>query len=112
MLVSALSRHRVLIEGNNTGFPDYTPWLDERIILSQRFISTPNLHDANRLIQLGVRYHYVELSYVNRDYAGSLGFRSLEEASELDWSPFAEIVYQNRTTLVLRLLNSVVSSKS
>jgi hypothetical protein len=106
MLVSALAKHQILIEGNKTGFPDSTPWLDERIILSERFIASPNEKDHQRLLQLGVTYHYVELSYVNKDYEGTLGFRDLVEANKMNWLPYAEIVHRNSTTLVLRLHNS------
>ena len=106
MLVSALGKHQILIEGNKTGFPDSTPWLDERIILSERFIASPNEKDLQRLLQLGVTYHYVELSFVNKDYQGSLGFRDLADANNMNWMPYAEVVHRNSTTLVLQLLKS------
>jgi hypothetical protein len=109
MLVSALAKHQILIEGNKTGFPDSTPWLDERIILSERFIAAPNEKDLQRLLQLGVTYHYVELSYVNKDYEGTLGFRDLADANKMNWMPYAEVVHRNSTTLVLRLRNSTES---
>jgi hypothetical protein len=109
MLVSALAKHQILIEGNKTGFPDSTPWLDERIILSERFIASPNQKDLLRLLQLGVTYHYVELGYVNKDYQGTLGFRDIAELNNMSWMPYAEVVHRNSTTLVLRLLKSTES---
>ena len=109
MLVSALAKHRILIEGNKTGFSDSTPWLDERIILSERFIASPNQKDLQRLLQLGVTYHYVELGYVNKDYQGTLGFRDIAELNNMSWTPYAEVVHRNSTTLVLRLLKSTES---
>jgi hypothetical protein len=102
MLVSALSKHRVLIEGNKTGLPDSTPWIDERTILSQRFIYKPTPEDATRLYQLGVRYHYVELDFIE----GDSGWIELETAQRMNWMPYAEVVHRNNTTLVLRLLKS------
>ena len=103
MLVSALSKHRVLIEGNKTGLPDSTPWIDERTILSQRFISQPTEDDAARLYDLGVRYHYVELGFIE----GDSGWIDIKTAQNMNWLPYAEVVHRNSSTLVLRLLKNV-----
>jgi hypothetical protein len=99
LLVSALGRHRVLIEGNKSVFPDSTPWIDERTVLSQRFINDPNRSDVDRLIALGVSYHYVELMFIE----GNMGWISLDDARTKSWEPFASVVFRNNTTLVLKL---------
>jgi hypothetical protein len=111
MLVSALAEHKVLIDGNRTGLPDSTPWIDERIILSERFIAFPNESDFRRLKELDVKYFYVELAFINKDINGALGFRPLAVVSDLVWSPYADVVQRTSTTLVLKLNSLPFSPK-
>ena len=98
-LLSAISHRQILLEGNSTGLPNETPWVDERKILSEEFIVAPNQKMANRLYELGVRWHYVELSYIETP----LGWEPLELAQQRTWEPWAEVVYRNNTVVVLKI---------
>jgi hypothetical protein len=98
-LLSAISHRQILLEGNSTGLPNETPWVDERKILSEEFIVAPNKQMANRLYELGVRWHYVELPYIETPS----GWEPLELAQQRTWEPWAEVVYRNNTVVVLKL---------
>jgi hypothetical protein len=54
---------------------------------------------ANRLYELGVRWHYVELPYIETPS----GWEPLELAQQRTWEPWAEVVYRNNTVVVLKL---------
>jgi hypothetical protein len=98
-LLSALSQRQILLEGNSTGLPNDTQWVDERKILSEEFIVTPTQEMADRLYELGVRWHYVELNYIETPS----GWEPLELAQQRTWEPWAEVVYRNSTVVVLKL---------
>ena len=98
-LLSALSQRQILLEGNSTGLPNDTQWVDERKILSEEFIVTPTQEMADRLYELGVRWHYVELNYIETPS----GWEPLELAQQRTWEPWAEVVYRNSTVVVLQL---------
>ncbi len=100
LLLSALSHRQIFLEGNLTGLPTETPWVDERKILSEEFVVTPNRQMADRLYTLGVRWHYVELSFLETP----TGWESLKLAQNRNWEPWAKIVYRNETVLVLQLM--------
>ena len=100
LLLSALSHRQILLEGNTTGLPDSTPWVDERKILSEKFIENPDRAMAERLYKLGVRWHYVELNFIET----STGWEPLELAQKRSWEPWAKIAYRNETVLILQLL--------
>ena len=63
----------------------------------------PTEDDAARLYNLGVRYHYVELSFIE----GDSGWIDIKTAQNMNWLPYAEVVHRNSSTLVLRLLKNV-----
>ena len=99
MLASGLSQRQILIEGTTTGLPDKTAWIEEEINLSTKFASKPTKAMANRLYELGVRWHYVELNFIETP----TGLEPLELAQQRTWDPWAEVVYRNNTVVVLKL---------
>jgi len=100
LLLSALSHRQILLEGNTTGLPDSTPWVDERKVLSEKFIEDPSSAMAEQLYKLGVRWHYVELNFIEN----STGWESLKLAQSRNWEPWAKIAYRNESVLILQLL--------
>ena len=99
MLVSGLAQRQILIEGTTTGLPDKTAWVEERIGLSVNFAFNPTRQMADRLYELGVRWHYVELTYIETPS----GWEPLELAQQRTWEPWADVVYRNNTVVVLKL---------
>jgi hypothetical protein len=99
MLVSGLAQRQILIEGTTTGLPDKTAWVEEEISLSVNFASNPTQQMADRLYELGVRWHYVELNYIETPS----GWEPLELAQQRTWEPWADVVYRNSTVVVLKL---------
>lgn len=99
MLVSGLAQRQILIEGTTTGLPDKTAWVEEEISLSVNFASNPTQQMADRLYELGVRWHYVELNYIETPS----GWEPLELAQQRTWEPWADVVYRNNTVVVLKL---------
>jgi hypothetical protein len=99
MLASGLSQRQILIEGTTTGLPDKTAWIEEEINLSTKFASNPTKAMANRLYELGVRWHYVELNFIETP----TGLEPLELAQQRTWEPWADVVYRNSTVVVLKL---------
>ncbi len=99
-LASALTHRQILLESNATGLSDENPMIKERRILSENFISNPTAAMAQRLYDLGVRWHYVELDYIETIN----GWKPLSEAQQLSWEPWARIVFKNATSVVLQLL--------
>jgi len=99
-LLSALAKRELLLEGNSTGLSNDDPWVDERKILSEEFVISPNKSMANRLYALGVRWHYVELNYLETPS----GWEPLDLAQKRTWEPWAKVVFRNDTVLVLQIL--------
>ena len=99
-LLSALAKRELLLEGNSTGLSNDDPWVEERKILSQEFVISPNKSMANRLYELGARWHYVELNYIETQS----GWEPLDLAQKRTWEPWAKVVFRNDTVLVLQIL--------
>ena len=99
-LVSALAHRQILLESNSTGLSDENPLVDERRALSENFASHPTAEMAKRLYELGVRWHYVELDYIET----TKGWEPLDLAQKRTWEPWAKIVFENDTSVVLQLL--------
>jgi hypothetical protein len=99
-LVSALAHRQILLESNSTGLSDENPLVDERRALSENFASHPTAEMAKRLYELGVRWHYVELDYIET----TNGWEPLIKAQQRTWKPWAKIVFKNDTSVVLQLL--------
>jgi hypothetical protein len=99
-LVSALAHRQILLESNSTGLSDENPLVDERRALSENFASHPTAEMAKRLYELGVRWHYVELDYIET----AKGWEPLDLAQKRTWEPWAKIVFKNDTSVVLKLL--------
>ena len=55
---------------------------------------------ANRLYELGARWHYVELNYIETQS----GWEPLDLAQKRTWEPWAKVVFRNDTVLVLQIL--------
>jgi hypothetical protein len=92
-LVSAISHRRVLLEGPrfipSAVFADgmYTPWALKRATASLGFIMMPNRVNTQQLASYGVTYVYVS--------------KTTQTLST--WEPWAEVIFQNATSLVLHL---------
>ena len=92
-LVSAISRRSVLLEGPrfipSAVSPDgtYTTWARDRAKASLEFISTPDQVNTQQLTDYGVMYVYV----------------SKTTHLPTNWEPWAEIVFENETSVVLHL---------
>ena len=99
-LLSALAKRELLLEGNSTGLSNDDSWVKERKILSEEFVISPNRTMANRLYELGVRWHYVELNYIESPF----GWEPLDLAQKRTWEPWAKVVFRNDTVLVLQIL--------
>jgi hypothetical protein len=99
-LLSALAKRQLLLEGNSTGLPNDDPLVEGRKILSEEFVISPNKAMANRLYELGVRWHYVELNFIETPS----GWEPLDLAQKRTWEPWAKIVFKNDTSVVLQLL--------
>jgi len=99
-LVSALAHRQLLLESNSTGLKDENPLVNERRVLSENFISNPTAEMEKRLYELGVRWHYVELDFIET----TSGWEPLSKAQQRTWEPWAKIAYRNTTSVVLQLL--------
>jgi hypothetical protein len=92
-LVSAISRRSVLLEGPrfipSAVSPDgtYTTWARDRAKASLEFISTPDQVNTQQLTENGVTYVYV----------------SKTTQTPTTWEPWAEVVFENETSVVLHL---------
>jgi len=92
-LVSAISHRRVLLEGPrfipSAVFADgmYTPWALKRATASLGFIMMPNRVNTQQLASYGVTYVYVS--------------KTTQTLST--WEPWAEVIFENATSLVLHL---------
>jgi hypothetical protein len=92
-LVSAVSRRSVLLEGPrfipSAVSPDgtYTNWARDRAKASLEFISTPDQVNTQQLTDYGVTYVYV----------------SKTTQLPTNWEPWAKIIFENETSLVLHL---------
>jgi len=94
-LVSAVSRRRVLLEGPrfipSAVFSDgtYQTWALDRATASLEFISAPNQVNARQLVNYGVTDVYV----------------SKNTQLPTIWEPWAKIIFENETSLVLHLMH-------
>jgi hypothetical protein len=92
-LVSAISQRRVLLEGPkfvlSAVYSDgtYSPWALDRSKASLGFVSTPNQVNAQQLSGYGVTDVYV----------------SKTTRLPTTWEPWAEVIFENTTSLVLHL---------
>lgn len=92
-LVSAVSRRSVLLEGPrfipSAVSPDgtYTNWARDRAKASLEFISAPDQVNTQQLTDYGVTYVYV----------------SKTTQLPTNWEPWAKIIFENETSLVLHL---------
>jgi hypothetical protein len=92
-LVSAISQRRVLLEGPRfipssvSADGIYTPWALKRATASLGFIMMPNRVNTQQLADYGVTYIYV----------------SKTAQTPTTWGPWAEVIFENTTSLVLHL---------
>jgi hypothetical protein len=92
-LVSAISQRRVLLEGPRfipssvSADGIYTPWALKRATASLGFIMMPNRVNTQQLADYGVTYVYV----------------SKTTQTPTTWEPWAEVIFENETSLVLHL---------
>jgi hypothetical protein len=92
-LVSAISQRRVLLEGPRfipssvSADGIYTPWALKRATASLGFIMMPNRVNTQQLADYGVTYVYV----------------SKTAQTPTTWGPWAEVIFENTTSLVLHL---------
>ena len=92
-LVSAISQRRVLLEGPRfipssvSADGMYTPWALKRATASLGFIMMPNRVNTQQLADYGVTYVYV----------------SKTTQTPTTWEPWAEVIFENTTSLVLHL---------
>jgi hypothetical protein len=92
-LVSAISQRRVLLEGPrfvlSAFYSDgvYSPWALDRAKASLGFVSTPNQLNTQQLSDYGVTDVYV----------------SKTTRLPTTWEPWADVIFENTTSLVLHL---------
>ena len=93
-LISAISQRRSLIEGPRFLVPTpyvvsnaYPAWVQDRVSTSLNFIDHPSSQNFRGLTSLGVTWVYVQKS----------------GTSVRDWQPWAEVLFENRDVLILRL---------
>ena len=95
-LVSAISQRLVLLEGPRfvpsavTVYGTYTSWALERAGASLGFVSLPSQVNTQQLIDYGVTDVYV----------------SKNTGLPKTWEPWAEVIFENATSLVLHLKQS------
>jgi hypothetical protein len=87
-LTAALGHRRMYVEGADyaAGMP-HPAWVEARVEVSRRFVDAPTRADARVLWDAGVRWVVVDLA----------------STATRDWAPFAERVFADDTTEILRL---------
>jgi len=97
-LVSAMGQRQMLIDSPSE-FGTSNLWVRQRIDYSQQFVITPSAEYAATLWDLGVRWQYIDLDFIDIPS----GWEPLEVAQKRSWEPWAEAVFKNDTVAILRI---------
>jgi hypothetical protein len=96
LAISAVSRRRVLVEGDSwgnvglvfTALPNIAPtWLNERLLMSHQFGWRPNSETAEYMTKMNINWFVV----------------SKAKQMPTTWEPYASIAFENSEVIILKL---------